>query len=362
MIVVDAHRDIAYDAFLYEHDYRLSVAEMRAREAGTERAEKNGLAVTGLPDALRGRVGLVFATLFLEPASYEAWATLGQYATGAPQKYSTPQEAHDLALKQLDYYVQQAAETPQIKLVLSQRDLEAVLATWEDGAPEDQRQQGYVILMEGAEPILEPKQFGDWYRRGVRIVGTSWTRTRYAGGTRAPGPLTDLGRALLDEMAKYNTILDLSHMSEEACLESLDRYPGIVIASHSNPRRFCNTDRHLSDDAIKRLAARDGVMGLVLHNVFLETDYQEGEHIPLSRVIDAIDYVCNLTGSPAYVGIGTDWYSADGIGKIPDGFDSVADLIKIGDPLRARGYSEDAIAAILGGNFIRKLRQTLPPG
>ena len=58
-------------------------------------------------------------------------------------------------------------------------------------------------------------------------------------------------------MASFNAILDLSHMAEDSFLEAIDRYEGVMIASHSNPRRFRNSDRHLSDEMIRRLAERD---------------------------------------------------------------------------------------------------------
>jgi membrane dipeptidase len=216
--------------------------------------------------------------------------------------------------------------------------------------------------MEGADPILEPKQFEEWYERGVRIVGTSWQATRYAGGTGEPGGLTDLGRELLEIMADFNAILDLSHMAEQACMESLDRYEGIVIASHSNPRHFCNTDRHLTDEAIRRLAERDGVMGIVLYNRFLTNDWKKGDprsKVPLATVIAAIDYVCQLTGSASHVGIGTDFDGGFGVESIPEGLDTVGDLLEIGKALRAKGYAEADIEAVLGANMLRKLRQAL---
>jgi membrane dipeptidase len=247
-------------------------------------------------------------------------------------------------------------------LIQSEADLDSVLATWSDGVEISDHQQGLVILMEGADPILEPKQFEEWYVRGVRLVGLAWGKTRYSGGTGHPGPLTKEGRELLEVLANFNTILDLSHLSEHACLEALDSYAGIIIASHSNPRKFCNTDRHLSDTMIELLAERDGVMGIVPFNRFLSNRWKKGDpksDIPLSVVIDAIDYVCQLTGSAAHVGIGSDFDGGFGLESIPGELDSTTDLYSIGPALKARGYSEEDTAAILSGNMLRKLRQGL---
>jgi membrane dipeptidase len=356
MIVVDAHEDIAYNALNYGRDYRRPTAETRRLETDVETLERRGRATVGLPDSLLGRVAVVFATLFVAPAAGnedKPWAKM---------TYRTPREAYAQAMKQLDYYYRLADETEKVRLIQSEGDLDAVLATWAEGKDIGDHRQGLVMLMEGADPILEPKQFEEWYERGVRIVGLAWERTRYSGGTGYPGPLTKEGRELLEVMASFNTLLDLSHMAEHAYLEAIDRYDGVIIASHSNPRKFCNTDRHLSDLMIERLAERDGVMGIVPYNRFLSNEWKKGDpksDVPLSVVVDAIDYVCQLTGSAAHVGIGSDFDGGFGVESIPDGLDSTSDLLSIGSALRGRGYSEEDTAAILGGNMLRKLRQGL---
>ncbi len=353
MIVVDAHQDIAYNALYYGRDYRKSAYETRRVEGGTS---TNGIATAGLPNALLGRIAVVFSTLFVAPEGAP-----GMLSTSPV--YKTAREAYDLASRQLDYYHRLADETSRVRLIRTQSDLDAVLATWADGKAFEDHVQGFVVLMENADPIIEPKQFEEWYERGVRVVGPAWAGTRYCGGTGQPGALTNDGRALLEVMASFNALLDLSHMAEESFLEAVDRYEGIVIASHSNPRRFRNTDRHLSDDMIRRLAERDGVMGIVPYNRFLSDDWKPGDpraDVPLTVVADAIDYVCQVTGSAAHVGIGSDFDGGFGLASIPDGLDTVADLLSIGDLLRARGFAENDIEAILGGNMLRKLRQTLP--
>jgi membrane dipeptidase len=359
MIVVDAHEDIAYNALNYGRDYRRSTAETRRLETDPETIERRGTATVGLPDSLLGRVAVVFATLFVAPAEgneNKPWAKM---------TYKTPREAYSLAMQELDYYYRLADESEKIHLIQSETDLDAVLSTWEEGKEISDHQQGLVMLMEGADPIIEPKQFEEWYERGVRLVGLSWERTRYAGGTGYPGPLTKEGRELLEVMASFNAILDLSHLSEHAYLEALDRYEGVIIASHSNPRKFCNTDRHLSDAMIERLAERDGVMGIVPFNRFLSNKWKKGDpksDIPMSVIVDAIDYVCQLTGSAAHVGIGSDFDGGFGLESIPDGMDSTSDLLRIGTALKTLGYSEEDTAAILGGNMLRKLRQSFQSG
>ena len=356
MIIVDAHEDIAFNWLAGGRDWRHSALATRRAEAGQEDKRRAGLASTGLPDSLAGRVGLICATLFTAPRSRHAsgpWDSLS---------YSDAREAYALASSQLDYYERLADEHGQISLVHNLAQLDAVLATWDDGAPEQERQVGLVLLMENADPIIEPEQFEEWYERGVRIVGPAWTASRYCGGTGQPGPLTDEGRALLEIMAEYGALLDLSHMAEEACREALDRYEGPIFASHSNPRRFCDTDRHLEDDMLRQLAERGGVAGVVLFNRFLSNSWSGPPRLPLDVVLQVIDHVCQLTGSAAHVGIGSDLDGGFGAESAPLGIETVADLSAIGVGLAARGYGQDDIAAILGGNMLRQLRGTLPEG
>jgi membrane dipeptidase len=353
MYIVDAHQDIAYNTFVYGRDYRTPVLTLREREGSTTPP-----ATIALPDAILGRVALVFGTLFAAPK--ERWASPNGVAI-----YETPRQAHDAALRQLDYYRQLADEDERLRLVTTQADLDAVLATWADDKQTGEHQQGLVVLMEGADPIIEPEQFVEWYERGVRLVGTAWSETRYSGGTGAPGGLTALGRDLLDVMGRYNAILDFSHMAEQAFYEAIDQYQGVVIASHSNPRKFVDSDRHLSDEMIGLLAERDGVMGIVLYNRFLKQGWTKGDpksDVPLSIVLDAIDHVCQLTGSARHVGIGSDFDGGFGADSIPQGLDTVSDLLAIADGLRERGYSDADIRLVMGENFTRQLRASLPTG
>ena len=352
MIVVDAHQDIAWVTATTGRDYRTSALKHRQNEAG----KATSLATIGLPDSLLGRVAFVFATLYAPPAS-NTWVA----NRSGGMAYRTAREAYDIASRQIDYYHRLNDEDERVLLIQTAEDIDTVLASWEEGTEIGDHRQGLVVLMEGADPILEPPQFEEWYERGVRIVGTAWSATRYSGGTGAPGGLTHLGRDLLEIMANFNTILDVSHMAEQAFNEAVERYEGVVIASHSNPRRFCDTDRHLSDDMIRRLAERDGVMGVVLANGFLKRTWSKGDaRLPLSIVVDAIDHICQVTGSAAHVGLGSDFDGGFGAESIPDGLETSGDLLEIVPLLQERGYASSDIEAIMGGNMLRKLREALP--
>jgi len=247
-------------------------------------------------------------------------------------------------------------------LALQRTRLEASLRGEPDG-----RQVGVVPLMEGADGIREPEEAAWWQERGVRIVGLAWTGTRYAGGTGEPGPLTPEGRRLVSVLGELGLILDLSHASDESFLEALDRFEGTVIASHANARAllpdYARPERLLTDEMIRRLAEAGGVIGVVPFNRFLKdswTPEQGKATVTLDDVVAHIDHICQVTGSAAHAAIGSDFDGGFGVERTPAEIDTVADLQKLVPKLRARGYSEADVAAILSGNWLGVLRRGLP--
>jgi membrane dipeptidase len=360
MLVVDAHEDIAWNWFTFGRDYTLPVEIIRQREAGAVIPPLIQGALLGWTEWLLGRVAVVFATLFAAPLRFRR----GDHDVVC---YSDPAEARRLYLAQIDFYRRWVEEHPEkFRLVLSRADLESTLACW-SGDDIARRRVGLVILMEGAEALRSPDELGEWHERGVRLLGPAWAANQYTGGGYEPGPLTDEGRELLEVMADLGLGLDLSHMAESASLEALDRYPGLVFASHSNPRSLIARpqypERHLSRAVIRRLVEREGVIGIVPFNRFLRGDWDipdgRGE-FSLADVAAHIDAVCQIAGDAAHAAIGSDFDGGFGLGAIPLGLDSVADLRFIGDALAARGYGQADIEAVLGGNWLRILRRALP--
>jgi membrane dipeptidase len=347
MLIVDAHEDIAWNALALGRDVRSSALETRRLEAETDVPRRNGLCMVGLPEWLAGGVAIVFGTLFAAPAHRDS---------SDPLSYSNAEEAHALGQKQLDYYHRLADEEKQIRLVGDVPGLEAVLETWKDEMP----QVGIVPLMEGADLIREPAEAEMWFERGVRLIGLSWRAgTRYAGGDANQGPLTDLGRELLAVMADLGIILDVSHLAEEAFFEAVGRFEGRIIASHANPRALVPGNRHLSDEMIRRLVERDGVIGIVPCNFFLRPQ-DSSKEVTVVDVAAAIDHVCQVVGDAAHVGLGSDFDGGFGAENTPQEMDTVADLVRVGPALGEMGYDEDDIAAILSGNWLRLLRESLP--
>jgi membrane dipeptidase len=348
LLILDAHEDIAWNAIEYGRDPLQSALDSRDAEAQNGIAAAFGERVTGLPQWNAGHVGIIFASIYVQPI----------HRTGGRKvslSYSTPEEAEAAALREMDFYHTLVKRSSAFRLVTSESELDSVLQTRQTTP-----QIGLVLLMEGADPILDPSELEAWQAVGLRIIGPAWAKTRYSGGNGEPGPLTDLGRFLLQRMAQLNLILDLSHMSEPALLEALDTYTGPLLASHANPRLFLPTERGLTDEMIMKLAAKDGVTGIVPVNNFLLPGWSNGDPPqPISKVADALDYVAQLTGSARYAGLGTDYDGGFGPGALPQGMSTIADLPKIADTLASRGWSAADVRAAMVDNFLRVLRRGL---
>ncbi len=212
------------------------------------------------------------------------------------------------------------------------------------------------------------KELPEWWEMGLRMIGLAWMGTRYCGGTNDPGPLTAEGRELISAMADMNFILDISHMDEAAALESLDRYEGAVMASHSNCAALMkgsDSNRHVPDRVIELLIERGGVIGSVPFNTFLKVGWSRKtgsrrEEVPLDAYVAHIDHVCQIAGDSLHAGIGTDFDGGFGLQSIPSGLDSIGDMQLVAAKLIERGYTEGDAANILGGNWLRFLRKNLP--
>lgn len=347
-IIVDAHLDLAYNAVVLGRDLTQPVVEIRAAEQGlpSEYHRAVGTSLVSVPALLAGRVAVAGGSIFIDKASKRH-----------PEGYQTSAEAHQRAVKQLDYYCRLADEDARVSLVTSEDALDDVLAAWKTDNP----RVGIFIVMEGADPIQEPGELSWWVERGLRGVGLTWSLgSRYAGGNSAPGGLTDAGRELLDAMAEHNLLLDLSHMWEDAAYEALDRYPGPIVATHANPRAFVDSPRMLSDDMIRRIAQRGGVVGVIPFNVMLKEGWRRSDpRLPVSRVVEAMDHVCQVVGHARAVGLGSDFDGGFGLEAVPAEIASAADLPKIGAALAEHGFDEAHVRAILRENWLRVMRQAL---
>ena len=361
-LIIDSHQDIAWNMLTYRRDYTRPVAETRRLEANTLIPERNGESLLGWDEYQRGQVAVVFSTLFAAPArKKELWDILW---------YPDFDTAHRLYRDQVQVYRKLTDSHPdKFRLIASKPELDSVIEHWsKPTADEEGHPVGLVFLMEGADGIRSPRELADWYEMGLRMIGLAWAGTRYCGGTSDPGPLTEEGKKLLAAMTDYNFLLDLSHMDEAAALEALDRYEGPIMATHSNCAALMKgseTNRHISDRVLRGLIERGGVNGVIPLNSFLKVGWNRKtgsrrEEVPLDVLIAHIDHICQLAGNAEHAGIGSDFDGGFGVQSIPPELDSVADLQLIAAQLTARGYSASDTEKILGGNWLRFLREHLP--
>jgi membrane dipeptidase len=207
--------------------------------------------------------------------------------------------------------------------------------------------------------------------------------------------LTDYGKEIVREMNRQGIMVDISHVSDKTFYDALEISKAPLIASHSSCRALCNHVRDMSDDMIKALAAKGGVIQINYEMSFIDQAYKDASdklsggvvamvdrlrkecgdnedcmgkkmaemqkqafaegklpHVSWERIIDHIDHAVKLVGSD-HVGLGSDFDGA----SMPEGMEDASKLPKITEALMRKGYSDDDIRNILGGNLLRVMEQ-----
>jgi membrane dipeptidase len=208
--------------------------------------------------------------------------------------------------------------------------------------------------------------------------------------------LTDFGKEIVREMNRQGIMVDISHVSDKTFYDALEVSKAPLIASHSSCRALCNHPRDMSDDMIKALAAKGGVIQINYERSFIDQAYKDAydkvaggvvaatekvtkdcagddtcvdrklkelqaqmeatgalPRVSWERIIDHIDHAVKLVGAD-HVGLGSDFDGA----TMPDGMEDCSKLPKITEALMRKGYSDAAIRKILGENTLRVLEQT----
>ncbi len=180
--------------------------------------------------------------------------------------------------------------------------------------------------------------------------------------------LSEFGREVVGEMNRLGMIVDISHASDETFWNVLEVTRAPIIASHSNSRALADHPRNMTDDMIRAMTANNGVVMINFMNPFIDQEQTEywklatgwqwfwhprHPELPLSLVVDHIDRVVQLAGID-HVGLGSDF---DGMPFLPEELKDVGDFPNITVELVRRGYSDDDIRKILGGNVLRVLAE-----
>ena len=225
----------------------MSEIRQRERELGMT-GKGRGEGTVSFPELRRGGVGLFIATLLAR--------LLRPNLMPAIQRYELMEAAYAAAHGQMAYYraLEQQGVLRWIKDAAEPRRPRPRLATRKR---QDDEPLGFILSMEGADPVLSPEQVEEWWQAGLRIIGPAhYGVSPYAHGTGTEGGLFPQGPALLKEMERVGMILDVTHLSDQCFDEALDIYGGPVLASHHNCRALVPDQRQLTDDQIKRLIQR----------------------------------------------------------------------------------------------------------
>jgi membrane dipeptidase len=298
----------------------------------------------------------------------------------------------DMANRQIDSLYSLIKRYPdRIELVTNASQLKAAV---------QQRKLAALIGVEGGHMIENDlNKLEDLAKRGMIYLTLTWNNsTPWAssaaeetkGEIAMPG-LSDFGKSVVKKLNELGVLVDLSHVGEQTFYDAIKLSTKPVLVSHSCVYGINPVPRNLKDDQIKAVGKNGGVISINFYSGFLDPTFSAKQqnflikHKPelkeltdkygrskaidtlialhkeeaeesrprIERIIDHIDYVVKMIGVD-HVGIGADF---DGAESFPQGMDSVADYPKITAALLERGYSETDVQKIMGGNFVRLLRE-----
>ena len=153
------------------------------------------------------------------------------------------------------------------------------------------------------------------------------------------------------------------HTADRAFDEALEIYSRPVFCSHGNCRTLRPGDRQLSDEQIRAIVGRGGVIGAVFDAWMIDPDFVRGREdhdATFDRLADHVDHVCQLAGDARHAGVGSDLDGGFGTEQTPHGLETIHDLHGFGETLAKRGYGDADLDAIFHGNFLRFFSETLP--
>ncbi|HEY0379128.1 MAG TPA: dipeptidase [Pyrinomonadaceae bacterium] len=255
--------------------------------------------------------------------------------------------------------------------------------------------------LEGGYAIDERLEMVErYYKLGVRYMSPAWSvSTSWAGSSgdevgRTRG-LNEFGKSVVREMNRLGMMVDVSHVSDQTFWDIVNTSTKPVIATHSGCRAIANVPRNLTDEMIRALAKTGGVCSVLFYPEFLEPGWSERKKqvdaliaplvqkasdeepggiaqkklardrvrlreyarrlppVTVARLVDHIDHIVKLVGVD-HVGIGSDF---DGIQAVPTDLTTVEDLPNLTKELLRRGYSEQDVSKILGGNMLRVMEE-----
>src|SRR5664279_4168098 len=223
---------------------------------------------------------------------------------------------------------------------------------------------------------------------------TPWADSSSLAGTH--NGLTDFGRQVVREMNRLGMMVDISHVSDKTFLDALETSEAPVIASHSSSRALASAPRNMTDEMLRAIAKKGGVVHVNYYEAFLDDGFAEREktlkteqaeqnaiddrtpkfgdrsqngpavrkinaeriaklgRLPLSKLLDHFEHAVKIAGVD-HVGLGSDFDGVDDL--LPEGMEDISKMPNLVRGLMERGFSDADILKILGGNTLRVMRE-----
>ena len=358
MFTIDAHLDLATNALSLNRDLTKSVYAIREKEQslGWKDTPDRGRGTVSLPMLRQGEIGLVIATII---------SRVSEQGNPLPHLslpgWHSPAQAYAFAQGQLAWY-RVMEEQGEMVQITNAAELNRHLTVWnETTVPNEQKPVGYILSLEGADSVIDMEYLEKYYQNGLRLIGPAhFGPGRYAAGTHSDGSgLTAEGKVLLKAMDRLGIVLDTTHLTDKAFYEALDIYQAPIIASHQNCRTLVPGERQFTDDQLRQIIARGGVIGGALDAWMLHADFQRSRDKPLEldirleKLVDHFDHICQLAGNSQHIAFGTDLDGLFGTEQSPHDLDTIADISKYEAILSRRGYSSDDIENVFFRNWFR---------
>ncbi len=319
-IVIDGHNDLPWRI---RSEADLDLARLRL---GT-------LSRTGHTDMVRLRAGGVDAQFW---AAYVPARFMGAGAAV-------------VALEQIDLIHRLIAAFPdQLELAYTADDILRIAKTGKTAS---------LIGIEGGHAIANSlPTLRMFYDLGVRYMtlthsaNLAWADA--AGAEPVLGGLSDFGREVVREMNRLGMLVDLSHVTPDAMRDAIEASAAPVIFSHSSARAVRDVERNVPDDVLAMLPGNGGVVMINFYSDFLLPLEEDGPGT-VATIANHIDHIVTVAGVD-YVGLGSDF---DGVDALPAGMEDVSMLPNLTAELVRRGYSDEDVLKVLGGNLLRVMRQ-----
>lgn len=272
-----------------------------------------------------------------------------------------PEMGSRRAIESIEAVRQDLSESEKVSLVKNIKQLR------------EENEEGKVALMlsmEGAEPIQNSlRLLNTYYNLGVRMMTLTHSRRNNVGtgaytsvgaGEREGG-LSDFGEEVVQRMEDLGMAIDVSHINDEGFWDVIELTDGPVVASHSNARALCNNPRNLTDEQMKAIAGKNGVIGLASG----VDNFVKPKNADLEDFLEHLDYIVELVGVE-HVGFGFDYWeylekyfpgASEDWGRGIKGMSDSSEVDVLVDELKDRGYSDEDIEKMMRENFLTTLEE-----